>query len=307
MGYLRKIGLFLFTLCLCGCISNSKRASQEPIKILIVDGFSNHDWQHTTRCIQAILDQSGGFDISVSTYPAEGTAEQIDKWNPHFQDYDVVIQTCNNIKNKVQWSRRIEESLATYVENGGGLFVFHSANNAFPHWEEYNRMIGLGWRGKDFGWAITVDDEGKVVRIPAGEGEKTSHGKRVDALLTRLGDHPIHTGLPQQWVAADIEIYRFARGPAENLTVLSYAQDEKTGLNFPIEWTTAYGKGCVYNSTFGHVWKTQKEPKGICCAGFQTILPRALQWLAGRDIDISVPDDFPSQNAAQLRPYPLAE
>ncbi|MBT3397220.1 MAG: ThuA domain-containing protein, partial [Alphaproteobacteria bacterium] len=248
-----------------------------------------------------ILGETPGCDVSVSTFPVDDPSS----WNPDFEKYDVVVQTCNDIGGGPQWPRRVELALERYVEQGGGLFVFHSANNAFPHWVEYNRMIGLGWRKPDFGWAITVDAAGTVVHIPAGEGEKTSHGKRVDALLTRIGDHPIHTGLPRRWTAADIEIYRYARGPAENLSVLSYAQDAKTGLNFPVEWTVAYGKGRVYNSTFGHVWKNQAEPEGICCAGFQTILSRAVQWLAGKEVDSVRPLDFPSADAAGLRAYPV--
>ena len=296
-----KRGLItLLSLSLCVTVFGATSLS-----VLIVDGFGNHDWQHTTRCIHAILEQSPEFEISVSTYPAGGTPEAIDAWNPAFENYDVVIQTCNDIGGGPQWPRSVERALESYVEQGGGLFVFHSANNAFPHWDEYNRMIGLGWRPADFGWAITINAEEKIIRVPAGEGEKTSHGKRVDALLTRLGDHPIHADLPRQWKTADIEIYRYARGPAENLEVLSYAQDVQTGLNFPIEWTVIYGKGRVYNATFGHVWKKQATPKGICCAGFQTLLPRAVFWLAENEIDPVVSEDFPTAESISLRNYPL--
>lgn len=278
-----------------GCSVPSGGNSQ--IKVLITDGFSNHDWKHTTECIQSILEQSPEMTVSVSTYSSEGARE----WNPQFSKYDVIVQTCNDIKSGTQWPRGVQEALESYVEQGGGLFVFHSANNAFPQWVEYNRMIGLGWRQKDFGWAVTLDEHGQTSRIPAGEGEKTSHGKRVDALLTRIGEHPVHAGLPRQWMAADIEIYRYARGPAENLTVLSYANDQKTGLNFPTEWTVTYGKGRVYNSTFGHVWHNQTEPEGIRCVGFQTLMPRVVQWLAGREVDASVPEDFPTTVAGSLR------
>lgn len=301
---MQKIGTLVKAFILmvfCGTVSAH---GESNVRVLIVDGFSNHDWNHTTRCIQAILEQSSGFDVAVSTFPEDGREDAIEAWNPQFSAYDVVIQTCNDIKSGPRWPRRVEESLETYVQQGGGLYVFHSANNAFPHWGAYNRMIGLGWRNKDFGWAITINEEGEVVRIPAGEGEKTSHGKRVDALLTRLGDHPIHIGLPRQWTAADIEIYRYARGPAENLTVLSYAKDEKTGINFPIEWTVTYGKGHVYNATLGHVWDDQSEPKGIRCAGFQTLMPRIVQWLSERDVDATVPKDFPTSESASLRPSP---
>ncbi|VGO15010.1 hypothetical protein PDESU_03590 [Pontiella desulfatans] len=285
----------------CGLVAMA--ADSHPVNVLIVDGFSNHDWEHTTRSLQTVLASSGGFLVEVSTFPEAGA----DDWNPTFSGYDVVIQNCNDIKSKTQWPRRVEQALEAYVSNGGGLYVFHSANNAFPGWEEYNRMIGLGWRGKDFGWAITVDDDATVVRVPPGAGEKTSHGKRVDALVTRLGEHPIHAGLPRQWISADIEIYRYARGPAENLTVLSYAKDEKTGTNFPVEWTVGYGKGRVYSSTLGHVWHDQSQPEGMRCAAHQTLIPRIVQWLAGNDVESTVAIDFPRPEANSLRPYPQAK
>lgn len=299
-----KVGIPLVLIVVLGLCRAASGAAQRPVRVLIVDGFSNHDWQHTTRCLQAMLAKSAEFKVAVSTFPAAADEQELSLWNPHFSDYDVVIQTCNDIGGGPKWPRPVELALERYVENGGGLFIFHSANNAFPHWKAYNRIIGLGWRDKDFGFAIRIDSGGEVIRIPAGEGEGTSHGKRVNALLTRVGDHPIHAGLPRQWTAADIEIYRYARGPAEDLTVLSYARDEKTGINFPIEWTVTYGKGRIYNSTLGHVWKDQDEPAGICCAGFQTLLPRVIEWLAGREVDASVPPDFPASASPSLRAYP---
>jgi type 1 glutamine amidotransferase len=266
----------------------------EQIKVLIVDGFSNHDWKHSTQLLQQILEGSGDFAVEVSTFDGDG-------WKPEFQRYDVVIQNCNDIKGGEQWSRAAQDALEYYVQNGGGLYVFHSANNAFLNWPDYNRMIGLGWRDKDFGWAITLKDGGTVVKIPAGEGEDTGHGDRVNALITRIGEHPIHTGLPKTWMAADIEVYRYGRGPAENLTVLSFAHDEKTTLDFPVEWTVDYGKGRVYTSTFGHVWHDQKTPEGMLCAGHQTLIPRIVQWLGAREVSAHVPDDFPTNSAISLR------
>ena len=119
--------------------------------------------------------------------------------------------------------------------------------------------------------------------------------------MTRASDHPIHQGLPKQWLAADLEIYRYARGPAKNLTVLSYAQEPETGLNFPIEWTVNYGEGRVYNSTFGHVWKGDTNPPGMRCLAFQTLLIRSLQWLSGNEVSWPVPDKFPTKEAISLK------
>jgi hypothetical protein len=86
------------------------------------------------------------------------------------------------------------------------MYVFHSANNSFPEWEEYNKMIGLGWRNADQGVAIEIVDN-KMVRIPVGTGENTSHGERVDLVVNKLINHPINKGFPAKWKTPDIELY----------------------------------------------------------------------------------------------------
>ena len=72
-------------------------------------------------------------------------------------------------------------------------------------------MIGLGWRGKEFGKAAVIDDNQRIKIIEPGEGEGISHGKRINALATRTGNHPIQKGLPKKWLFADIEVYTYAR------------------------------------------------------------------------------------------------
>ena len=154
------------------------------------------------------------------------------------------------------------------------------ATTRSPDWPAYNDIIGIGWRKKEFGWALVVSDDGTITKIPPGQGENTGHGKRFDALVQRLGEHPIHRGLPRAWLAADIEVYYYVRGPAKNVDVLSYAHEPHTALNWPIEWTVRYGRGRVYTSTLGHVWRGDVQPVTVRDAGVQTLLVRALQWLA---------------------------
>jgi type 1 glutamine amidotransferase len=86
--------------------------------------------------------------------------------------------------------------------------------------------------------------------------------------------------------------------------VLSWAEDPATKDRWPVEWTVNYGKGRIYTSTFGHVWKDEADPVDLRCAGFQTLLVRSLQWLAKREINAKPPADFPSAAATSLRPLP---
>ena len=60
----------------------------------------------------------------------------------------------------------LEVALEDYVNSGGGLYVLHSANNAFVDWPEYSLMIGLGWRSIEEGFALQVMESGQIKKSP---------------------------------------------------------------------------------------------------------------------------------------------
>jgi type 1 glutamine amidotransferase len=278
-------------------------AEKPAIKVLIVDGYGNHDWRRTTRLIRGVLDQHGGFAVEVSTAPARSDDPAYAGWRPTFGGFDVVVQTCNDINGSGPlWPEQVRRDFETWVRSGGGVFFFHAANNAFPTWEAYDLMIGLGWRPATHGTAIRINQDGSLEEIPPGSGRATHHGPRSDRTIHRLGDHPVHTGLPRTWMTPLVEVYTHARGPAQDLEVLSWAADPTSGERWPVEWAVRHGKGRVYTSTFGHVWKDEEDPVNMRCAGFQTIMVRALQWLAGHDVDHALPADFPGAATISLRP-----
>lgn len=295
-----RSALFAFALLACFTVP-AVAAETKPIRVLIVDGFSNHNWPLNTALIRGIIEPTKLFAVSVTTSPPKKDAPGWDTWRPKFRDYDVVIQTCNDINGGPTWPREVEVAFEEFVAKGGGVYVWHSGNNAFAAWPAYNDMLGLGWRKKEFGPAIAIDDQEQLVHIPTGEGQNTGHGARLDTVVKRLGDHPIHAGLPRAWKTPDIEVYYYARGPAKNLTVLSYGFDPRTSMNWPLEWVVSYGKGRVYTSTFGHVWRDDTQPARMRCAGVQTVVVRALQWLARRDVTTPVPADFPTATAVSVR------
>jgi len=293
--FLNWLFLFLFSLpVFC-------QPSSVKIEVLIVDGFSNHDWKQTTNVVKTILEESGLFSVSLSTSPSEPEDKAWKSWKPAFKNFSVVILNSNNIHNKeIRWPENVEKRLEDYVKSGGGLYVLHSANNAFADWPEYNLMIGLGWRSLEEGVALQVTENGQIKKIPVGEGKATYHGPRHDEVIYILNDHPINDGFPKAWKTPDMELYKFARGPANNLTVLSYARDHDTNINWPVEWTVAYGKGRVYNSSMGHLWKGETYPVGYRCLGFQTTLIRATEWLGTGKTSYPIPDNFPSESDIRM-------
>ena len=181
--------IFLFIL-LAG-LAPPAMAGDPPrtIRVLIVDGFSNHDWRLTTRSIRAILEPTGLFSVDVSTSPPDASAPGWEQWRRTSPRYDVVIQTCNDINGgpsgRSLCRRRSRSSCAVAEACTSGIpATMHSGLAG------YNDIIGIGWRKKEFGWALVVSDDGKITKIPPGEGENTNHGKRFDALVQRSGEIP---------------------------------------------------------------------------------------------------------------------
>jgi uncharacterized protein len=282
-------------------VSLTAAQESEPIPVLIIDGFSNHDWKQTTAVTKWILESSGRFVVDVSTVPTDSL--QRDNWSLDVEPYAVIIQNTNNIHNSsLKWPEHAEKQLEAYVKNGGGLYILHSANNAFSHWKEYNKMIGLGWRPKSFGYALEISENKEIIRIPPGEGNGTGHGDRFDAVIQILNPHPINKGYPEKWMTAHTEVYSYPRGPAENLEILSFALDiTDTQRLWPVEWVVSYGNGRVYNSSLGHLWSGEIYPEAYRCTGYQITVIRAAEWAATGSVTYPVPDDFPKADTKSLK------
>src|SRR4051812_22844834 len=163
--------LFLLSI-VCGSTMASPGHAQpgKKIRVLIVDGCSNHDWRVTTRSICALLEPSGLFDVAVSTAPPTAASPGWDKWRPKFSDYDAVVQTYNDLNGGAPWPAEVRTAFEQYVRKGGGVYIWHAGNNAFADWPAYNQIIGLGWRAADQGVAVQIGDDEKLIRIPSGEG-----------------------------------------------------------------------------------------------------------------------------------------
>ncbi len=201
----------------------------------------------------------------------------------------------------VHWPRDLEKSLEDYVSGGGGLVAYHAANNSFPNWPAYNRMIGLGWRDKGFGPSLVVSEDGTVVTVPKGQGLNPGHGPEHDFVVTLLdGDHPITRGMPRNWLHPHEQLTHGQHGPAENMTVLTYAYSKDTKRREVMDWVIPYGKGRVYTTMLGHLWKDGPDT-AMRCVGFQTVFIRGVEWAATGKVTYPVPVDFPTETQIRLR------
>jgi uncharacterized protein len=260
------------------CLIWMAALSDAQVRVLIIDGVNNHDWAAGTASIRSILDEAGGFRVDVSTV----TPQTFDQWNPNFARYQVVVNNFNggHTDKGIEWPERIEQRFEAYVKDGGGLVVYHAANNAFLHWAAYNDMIGLGWRDPDFGPGLAISDEGKVVIVPKGTGLKPGHPARGDFVVHVLDrHHPVTRALPDHWLQPMEQLTHGQHGPAHGLTILTYAHSPVSGKNEPMDWVRNYGKGRVYVTMLGHTWKNEPNPN-LAEPEFRKMLGQGIRWAA---------------------------
>jgi type 1 glutamine amidotransferase len=270
-----------------GLTSASADEAKSKIRVVIIDGQNNHDWRATTPVMKKALEGSGLFTVDVSTSPPPAA---FGDWRIDFDKYDVVLSNYNG----QSWPEAINHGLEQRLKEGKiALVIVHAANNSFGGWKEYNRMIGMGWRGNSFGDRIIVDEHGKEVRVPKGNGPGAGHGAyHAFRVTVRDASHPITKGMPTEWMHAADELYHGMRGPAENVHLLATAFDDKkqggTGENEPMIWTVTYGKGRVFHTPMGH------DRNSMFCVGFQTTLQRGTEWAATGTVTQAIPDNFPT-------------
>ncbi len=198
-------------------------AQAGPIRVLLIDGQNNHDWKKTTPLIKATLEGCGKFVVTVATAPAKSA--DMATFMPNFGEYDVVVSNYNG----EPWSEKASSNFTSFVRGGGGFVSVHAADNSFPNWADYNRMIGVG------GWGGRNEKSGPYVRWRDGKitrdtqpGRGGSHGRRHPfEVIVRDKEHPITAGLPASWMQAEDELYAELRGPAEGMQVLATAFSSK--------------------------------------------------------------------------------
>lgn len=284
------IAAFLLATSIAPFASGTYASADEPIRVLIVDGQNNHDWRKTTPILKSCLEATREFHVEVATTPDRNSPQ--DDWKlfrPSFDRYDVVVSNYNG----QPWPKEVQKSLEDFVANGEGLVIVHAANNAFPEWPEYNKMIGLGWRGPEFGLRVTVDKDGKVLKKNKNEGPGAGHGSQHEfPVVVRDRQHPVMAGLPAEWMHAKDELYHGQRGPAANMNILATAFSDQstggTGENEPMIWWIPYGKGKVFTTVLGHGDYSMK------CVGFQTTFVRGTEWVATGKVTLPVPARFPT-------------
>jgi type 1 glutamine amidotransferase len=293
---------YLLLIVIAGIISFLISCKKEnSYKTLIITGQNNHIWKASSPVLKQILDETGLFTSLIVITPDKGG--DMKTFDPDFSKYKLVVLDYNGDS----WSEKTNTAFVEYVKNGGGVVIYHAADNSFPAWKEYNEMTGLGgWgdRNQKDGPYVYYKNDKLVIDTSAGIGG--SHGKRREFLVrTRITDHPITRGLPVEWLHGTDELYSQLRGPAKNMQILATAfADSAAGggtmRDEPVLMTITYGKGRIFHTTMGHA--DEGGGPSMHCSGFIVTLQRGAEWAVTGEVTQKVPWDFPSAAGVVLRP-----
>ena len=274
----------------------------EQIKVLIIDGVNNHNWEMTTKATMATLEKTGRFDVDVSTSPSDEDSPQSewDAWDPKFSDYDVVLSNINT-DSRTLWSEKTKEGFLKFVRDGGGFVSVHAADNSNGDWDEYNEIIGLGgWGDREAGksgYLYRLID-GKWQADSPNEGYSGEHAsQREFGVIHDKPDHPILKGLPTEWLHGKDELYSALRGPAKNIEVLAHSHSKLTEVEEPTIFLVKYGKGTTLHLPMGH---SNRDGSSLHCVGFQTVLARGTEFIATGEVTIGIPEGFPTKDKSSI-------
>ena len=243
------------------------------LRALLVTGANNHDWEWTSPRLRRVLEASGRFEVEVTNDPATTLADL-----EALKGYDVLVLDYNA---KKRWGEPAESNFLEAVRGGVGVAVIHAANNAFPGWEEYEKMVALCWR--------------------KGTGHGRFHKFDVNVIDR---DHPLTADMPDMIGHPDELYHKLVHMHDAPYRVLAVAMSSEsfggTGRPEPMILVTEYGKGRIFHTPLGHVWrKVPASRASYADPHFRQLVARGAEWAATGEV--TIPAVPPNQLSAAER------
>lgn len=237
------------------------------IRVLILSGRNNHDWQTTTPYLAQILRATGQVEVRVTHEPSGLNQAALAPYQVLVSDY-----------NGPRWGPVAEAAVENFVRAGGGFVATHAASYAFGDmeilgdrhvrtgiheapWPAYAEIIGARWSSAE---------------------PRSGHGKRhLFHVKWTDGQHPIAVGAGDGFPISDELYHNLRMRPRAKVLATAFDAPEMngTGKEEPIAWTRAFGQGRVFYTALGH------DTAALSAPGFTIMFQRAVLWAAS----VSVP------------------
>lgn len=285
---------FLFTACMA--------SEPEPIRTLLITGQNNHNWQVSHKVIKQLLESGKLFTVDFAISPEKN--KDMSTFVLDFAPYDLVVLDYNGDA----WPEVTNQRFMEFVRKGGGVVVYHAADNAFANWPEYNEICALGgWEGRNEQSGPYVYWKDGLLVKDTSPGAGGSHGKQHEYVLNgRDMKHPITKGLPAKWLHAKDELYDRMRGPGDIASLLYTAYSDPatggSGREEPLLFTIEWGKGRIFHTMLGHTGATTVDNPAMQCLGFQVTFLRGAEWAATGKVTQPIPADMPTETKVVLCP-----
>lgn len=178
----------------------------------------------------------------------------------------------------------LRKSLVDYVTNGGGIVSVHFAIAANAHWPEFKELLGGKFTGHPWNEEIGVTVEEPGHPLVAAFGGKDF----------RIADEIYEYGTPYDRAKLRVLL---SLDPARSNMGVKWI-NRKDG-DFALAWVKPYGKGRVFNTSFGHRTELFWDPRML------TFYLDAIQFATG-DLDVPTAprSDRPARRVPGTEPVP---
>lgn len=272
----------------------------EKYRVLLITGevTSEHDYPKMNENLRTMLQATGMFTVKIIEEFYGCTKKTL-------VGYDLILLNYDGKKSPVdsyrRWDEEAEDALFDFVEQGGGIFVHHSAawlDEELP--ERYKKMWGY--------------------YLVGGKSRRNPH---PDVLVrTTVPDHPIMWGIDRFMIVSDDFFAGVEKYPDSEAKVLAVAYDDLAeyekvvfppphhpvlipegklelmpGVNTeqPVTWTNTYGRGRVFVCSLGHDIDTYRR------MDYLTMFVRGAEWAASGNVTLDKPD---RSGERRFRPWP---
>jgi len=246
-------------------LSCNNKNGIDQTNVLILSGKNNHEWQKTTPLLARIYKESGLFKVTITESPDTLSYNDLIK-------FDVIVSNWNTWpENDLRLSEKWESDFLKYVNEGGGVVSLHAGASSFYSWNEYHR-IGIGRWGKE-----------------------TKHGKAQTGKVEGFDQaHPITKGFRDFYITDELwESTEIFPGLTALASVSAYDETDGHRINSPAVFVNQTGKGRSFYTILGH------DERALLNSGLQSLVIRATQWTAKKEVTYMLPSDFIDKTAEE--------